>query len=232
MAGASDRVVRDGLVTVLALASGAVDATSFLALGQVFSSVMTGNLVLLGVAASNHNPGQAIHAGVAIGAYAGGVLAGAPIAARGGSSERGRIWPVAVTLTLALELCLLVAFSIGWELSPASHRGGARVALLILLAAAMGLQSAAVARLGKMSSTYMTGTLTGVLTALVTRGGEEGRWRDVTALGCVAIGALAAGLLISFAPAWLPAAVLAPQAAATGFAAIRFGRGSQLTPGR
>jgi uncharacterized membrane protein YoaK (UPF0700 family) len=226
MAAASDRGVRDRLVPVLALTSGAVDATSFLALGQVFCSVMTGNLVLLGVAASNHNAGHAIRAGVAIGAYAAGVLAGAPIAARGTSSERGRTWPVAVTLTLALELCLLVAFSIGWELSPASHGGLARLVLLILLATAMGMQSAAVARLGKMSSTYMTSTLTGVLTALVTRGGQEGRWRDVTALAGVAVGALAAGLLISFAPAWLPAAVLAPQAAATGFAAIRFGRGS------
>lgn len=227
MTAASDRAVRDGLVTVLALTSGAVDATSFLALGQVFSSVMTGNLVLLGVAASNHNAGQAIHAGVAIAAYGAGVLVGAPVAAKGPApgSQQGRIWTTAVTLALALELVLLASFSLGWELSPASHRGGARLALLILLAIAMGVQSAAVARLGRMSSTYMTGTLTGVLTALVTRSGHEGLWRDVSALAGVAIGALAAGLLISFAPAWLPAAVLAPQAAATGIAAIRFGHG-------
>lgn len=225
MAAASDRVVRDGLVVLLALTSGAVDATSFLALGQVFSSVMTGNLVLLGVAASNHNGTQAIHAGVAIAAYGAGVLAGAPIAAQGGSgSERDGTWPPAVTLTLALEFCLLLAFSVGWELSPARHRGDAGLALLILLAAAMGMQSALVSRLGKMSSTYMTGTLTGVLIALVTRSGQEGRWRDVTALAAVAGGALAAGLLRSAAPAWVPAAVLAPQAAVTAFAAVRFRR--------
>jgi uncharacterized membrane protein YoaK (UPF0700 family) len=227
MSASSDGVVRDSLVTALALASGAVDATSFLALGQVFSSVMTGNLVLLGVAASHHDATQAIHAGVAVAAYAAGVLAGAPLAAGGSSGrERGGTWPPAVTLTLALELCLLVAFSVGWELSPASHRGGLDLALLIVLAAAMGVQSAAVSQLGKMSSTYMTSTLTGVLTALVTRRAHEGRWRDVAALAAVAIGALAAGLLVSAAPAWVPAIVLAPQAAVTGVAAIRFGRRS------
>jgi uncharacterized membrane protein YoaK (UPF0700 family) len=235
MAATTDRVTRDALVAVLALTSGAVDATSFLALGQVFSSVMTGNLVLLGVAASNHNAGQAIHAGVAIAAFGAGVLAGAPIAARAGnrgsSSERSGVWPAGVTLTLALELCLLVAFSVGWELSPASHHGTARLALLILFAAAMGLQSAAVSRLGRMSSTYLTGTLTGVLTALVTRSGQDGRRRDVSALGAVAVGALAAGLLMTVAPAWVPAAVLAPLAAATSIAAIRFGRGARLLRG-
>jgi len=236
MAATTDRVVRDGLVTLLALTSGAVDATSFLVLGQVFSSVMTGNLILLGVAASNHDATQAIHAGVAIAAYGAGVLAGAPMAARGsGASGQGRIWPPAVTLTLALELCLLVAFAVGWELSPASHHGGEGLALLILLAAAMGMQSAAVSRLGKMSSTYMTGTLTGVLIGLVTRSGRDGRWRDVTALAAVAIGALTAGLLVSTAPAWVPAIVLAPQAAVTGVAAIRFGRrssgGAATSPG-
>jgi uncharacterized membrane protein YoaK (UPF0700 family) len=233
----TDRTLRDGLVTLLALTSGAVDATSFLALGQVFSSVMTGNLVLLGVAASNHDATQAIHAGVSIAAYAAGVLAGAPLAARDSDdSDQRRIWPPAVTLTLALELCLLVAFTVGWELSPASHRGGAGLALLILLAAAMGMQSAAVSRLGKMSSTYMTGTLTGVLIALVTRSRHgsraEGRWRNVTALAAVAIGALAAGLLRSAAPAWVPAVALVPQAAVTGIAAIRFWRRSPLPGAR
>lgn len=229
----TDRTLRDGLVALLALTSGAVDATSFLALGQVFSSVMTGNLVLLGVAASNHDATQAIHAGVAIAAYAAGVLAGAPLAARDSDdSEQGRIWPQGVTLTLALELCLLVAFTVGWELSPAGHRGGGALTLLILLAAAMGMQSAAVSRLGKMSSTYMTGTLTGVLIALVTRSRQEGRWRDMTALAAVAIGALAAGLLRNAALAWVPAVVLAPQATVTGVAAIRFGRRSPLSGAR
>ena len=41
--------LRDGLVVVLALTTGSVDATAYLRLGKVFSSVITGNLALLGI---------------------------------------------------------------------------------------------------------------------------------------------------------------------------------------
>jgi hypothetical protein len=43
------------------------------------------------------------------------------------------------------------------------------LALLLLAAAAMGLQSTAVRRLGQMSTTYLTSTLTGVITAVALR---------------------------------------------------------------
>ena len=43
---------RDGLLVLLTLTTGAVDASCFLHLGNVFSSVITGNLILLGVAAA------------------------------------------------------------------------------------------------------------------------------------------------------------------------------------
>jgi len=43
---------RDGLLVLLTLTTGAVDASCFLHLGHVFSSVVTGNLILLGVAAA------------------------------------------------------------------------------------------------------------------------------------------------------------------------------------
>lgn len=47
--------LRDGLVVVLALTTGSVDAVSYLRLGKVFSSVMTGNLALLGISAGQRN---------------------------------------------------------------------------------------------------------------------------------------------------------------------------------
>jgi hypothetical protein len=46
---------RDGLVVMLTLSTGALDAVTFLCLGKVFSSVITGNLALLGVAAAQHD---------------------------------------------------------------------------------------------------------------------------------------------------------------------------------
>jgi uncharacterized membrane protein YoaK (UPF0700 family) len=45
----SDRNVRDWLLFMLTVSSGAVDAISFLALGKVFTAFMTGNLAFLGM---------------------------------------------------------------------------------------------------------------------------------------------------------------------------------------
>ena len=52
--------IRDSLVVVLTLTTGAVDAASFLALGNIFSSVVTGDLVLLGAAAGTRRPELAV----------------------------------------------------------------------------------------------------------------------------------------------------------------------------
>jgi uncharacterized membrane protein YoaK (UPF0700 family) len=199
---------RDYRVVVLTITSGAVNAVSFLALGKVFSSVITGNLVLLGVAATTHSAPEALHAGLGIAGYAAGVLVAAPLAAR--RSERAGTWPASVTATLAAELVVLTGFCIGWELSGGSPQDGGQVALLIVAAAAMGMQSAAVRQLGQMSSTYLTSTLLGVLAGLATRTRPEGLGRSVGALAAVVVGALAGGILARSAHAWVPVAVLLP----------------------
>jgi uncharacterized membrane protein YoaK (UPF0700 family) len=202
--------IRDYRVVLLTLTSGAVNAVSFLALGKVFSSVITGNLVLLGVAATSHSPIEAVHAGVAIAGYAAGVLIGAPLAA--GRPPRAGAWPAGVTAALGVELVVLTGFCIGWELSHGSPHDGVQLTLLIVLAAAMGMQSAAVRRLGQMSSTYLTSTLLGVLAGLVTPGRPEGLGRSIGVLVAVVVGALAGGILAKSAHAWLPVAVALPLA--------------------
>jgi uncharacterized membrane protein YoaK (UPF0700 family) len=206
--------LRDSLVVLLAVGSGAVNITSFLVLGKVFSSVITGNLVLLGLAAAGTQHGPALRSGLALAGYSAGVLIAAPIAGRGGRA----IWSPAVTAALCAELCLLLAFTAGWEAN--RQRPGWQLALLILLAAAMGMQSAAVRRLGSISATYLTGTLTGVLTALITSSRPAGHWRDVGVIVALATGAGAGAALIRLAPAWLPALMLLPLGtviAASGF---------------
>ena len=93
--------VRDGLLVLLTLTTGAVDASCFLHLGNVFSSVITGNLILLGVAAATTSSSLAIHSGTALAGYSVGVLIGAPIATRRVSG--GETWPLSVTVTLVAE---------------------------------------------------------------------------------------------------------------------------------
>jgi uncharacterized membrane protein YoaK (UPF0700 family) len=205
---------RDYRVVLLTITAGAMNAVSFLALGKVFSSVITGNLVLLGVAASTHSSVEAIHASVALAGYVAGVLIGAPLAAR--RSRRVGTWPASVTTTLAAELVVLACFSVGWEFSGGSPHDGGQLALLIVAAAAMGMQSAAVRRLGQMSSTYLTSTLLAVLASLATRTRPEGLGRSLGALAAIVVGALAGGMLARSAYAWLPVAVLLPLAVVVG----------------
>ena len=202
--------VRDGLLVLLTLTTGAVDASCFLHLGNVFSSVITGNLVLLGVSAATQSASLAIHSGVALAGYSAGVLIGAPIATR--RARGGETWPLSVSVTLVAEFCVLAAFSVGWELTGGRPGSTAQVLLIAALAVAMGIQSAAVRQLGGMSTTYLTGTLTAVVIELVTRDRGPGFARSVGVLAAIVSGAGVGGLVAEHAPAWLPAAIMTPLA--------------------
>jgi len=211
---------RDGLLVLLTLTTGAVDASSFLHLGNVFSSVITGNLVLLGLSAATLNASLALHSGVALAGYSAGVLAGAPIAARRATREGP--WPPSVTMTLVVEFGVLVAFSAGWEATGPHPAGTAQLLLITGLAAAMGIQSAAVRQLGGMSTTYLTGTLTAVVAELVTRDRQPGLARSAGVLTAIVAGAVAGGLVAGHAPGWLPAVILTPLAAVVIISVARF----------
>ena len=223
--------IRDSLVVVLTLTTGAVDVISFLALGNVFSSVVTGDLVLLGAAAGTGRPELAVHSGVALAGYMVGVAAGAPLAAR--RHDATGTWPPSVTVTLAVELVILVAFSVGWELAGAHPSAGAQLALVAVLAAAMGLQAAAVRRLGQMSTTYLTSTLTALVAGLVTGSKPDGMARSLGVLATLIIGAVVASVLLEEARAWVPLVILVPLGlvivvSVAGFEWVR----DHLTPGR
>jgi uncharacterized membrane protein YoaK (UPF0700 family) len=223
--------IRDSLVVLLTITTGAVDAVSFLALGNVFSSVITGNLVLLGLAAGTGRPELAVHSGVALAGYVAGVMAGAPLAAR--QRHATGTWPPSVTVTLAVELVILVAFSIGWELASTHPSAGGQLVLVAVLAAGMGLQAAAVRRLGQMSTTYLTSTLTALVAGLVTGSKPDGMARSLGVLATIIIGAIAASVLLEEARAWVPLVILLPLglvivASVAGFEWVR----DHLIPGR
>jgi uncharacterized membrane protein YoaK (UPF0700 family) len=223
--------IRDSLVVLLTLTTGAVDVTSFLALGNVFSSVVTGDMVLLGAAAGTGRPELAVHSGVALAGYLVGVMAGALLAGR--RHHASRTWPPSVTVTLAVELVILVAFSVGWELAGTHPSGAGQLALVAVLAVAMGLQAAAVRRLGQMSTTYLTSTLTALVAGLVTGSKPDGMARSLGVLATIIIGAIAASVLLEQARAWVPLVILVPLglvivASVAGFEWVR----DHLTPGR
>ncbi len=202
---------RDIGVVTLTLTTGAVDAVTFLHLGKVFSSVITGNMALLGVAAGRHNSALAVSGGVALAGYAVGALVAGAIAR---TPERGQpVWPAPVTAALAVELGVLAALCAGWLATAGRPAGASQLTLLSLAAAAMGMQSAAVRRLGQMSSTYLTSTLTGVVVALAMRQRPTELQRSLGVFAAIVIGAVAGAVAADSAITLVPVAILAPLAA-------------------
>lgn len=200
--GAAGR--RDLLVVVLALTSGATDAIGVLALGSAFTSVMTGNMVLSGVAIAERDVALLTLTVTAIGSFVVGAAVGARLA---GSAVAGDpVWPRAVTTALTVELLLLTVFAGAWWALGSEAGETAQFPLLALNALALGLQSSAIQRFGVsgLSTTYLTGTLTTVVIRLTQgRGLREVRHSLWILAGLVA-GAAVATLLLAQAPALVP----------------------------
>jgi uncharacterized membrane protein YoaK (UPF0700 family) len=144
---------------LLTLAAGYVDIVGFLGVYHTFTAQMTGTTVHLGSWLAEHNWGGATVAGTVIAAFVLGSIAGRILIEMG--SRRG-VRSIA-TVTLALETLLLAAFIP--LASRATDAGLARpasaAALLAMLAAAMGLQTATLTRVGPLTvhTTFVTGML-------------------------------------------------------------------------
>jgi uncharacterized membrane protein YoaK (UPF0700 family) len=125
----------------------------------LFTANMTGNTILLGLSVGRGTWAEALHNVVALAAFVSGAAAGTVI-------TRG---VRRISHALSLEAAVLAAAMGVWGLSGAP-RG--RIAeppvywLIALLAVAMGIQSAAVRRVGeqRIATTYVTGTLTTIAT--------------------------------------------------------------------
>lgn len=199
--------LRDGLVALLAVTTGATDATAFERLGHVFASVITGNLVLLGISAVHAYGTPALLAGCALAGYALGVLLAAP---RDEEDPSHDVWPRTASIGLVVELIVLVAFAVMWEIDGRAPGHGEEVVLLSLCGAAMGVQSASVRRIGDMSTTYLTSTLTGLVEALAARRWLSHHGRGLAILGTALAGAAAGAAIDINAWRWLPALQLLP----------------------
>ena len=218
---------RTVLTVALTAGSGSLDALAFLSLGKVFVSVITGNLVLLGIGLGGQGEHQvAVRVAVAIVSYAIGATAGVVVAGRAENDQP--VWPGRVTTALLVELVLLGGFAVGWELCAAHPAGAVQLTLLAVAATAMGLQSAAVNRLALpgFSSTYLTSTLIRAITELV-QGPRNHVGAKVAAMTSVVAGALAGALLIARAPRFAPVIAVGLLAAVLVASTI-LGRGGGL----
>lgn len=216
------------MVTLLCIVSGSLDAISFLALGEAFASVMTGNIVFMGVAAGTQNAELALFCGIAIVGYIVGVAFGSWLVSRWTTESTGEVWPAQVTKTMYVQLVILLVASTVWLAlaGEVSHHVG--MIFLAVAAGVMGVQGSAVRGLGvRVSTTYMTGALTTLLEAIVTRrpfsGTESAAARGLLAL---ATGALLGSLVLTHLR---PAALLVPTISLAIVLLIRFVHG-RLSP--
>jgi uncharacterized membrane protein YoaK (UPF0700 family) len=190
------------LLAVLSAAAGCLDAVCVTRLGGAFASVITGNVVQVGRGIGTLDVRLAAGAAVAVGGYALGVAA-ASFAL--GPKDAG--WRLRTSLVAAAELALLACVAAGWLAVGGRPGEHARLLLLAMAAAAMGVQSMVTITSGvpDASTTYLTGTLTTVIRTLISTphqfaaaAGGAGR---LAALLC---GAVAGALLLRVAPLWAP----------------------------
>jgi uncharacterized membrane protein YoaK (UPF0700 family) len=205
------------MAIALTFASGAMDVASFTRLGGVFTSVMTGNIVLCGLAAARGSVSLILHTATTFAGYVAGVAAGTRIgwwhARVRTAADAEQAWAPHVRTVLLGELALLAGLLTGWEVTGGRPTGLAQYCLLATAAAAMGMQAAAVGQMGltEVSTTYLTGTLTGLVRSLASpERKRESLIRPGVLVG-LAAGALLCGLFVATVPAGapvLPAAAL------------------------
>ncbi len=129
---------------------------------------------------------------------------------------------------LFAEFVMLAGAATGWELTAARPRGGPEFVLLAVTAAAMGMQSATVNEMGfsNFSTTFLTGTLTWLVSSAARPGGDpSGGRRRISALIALAVGAGLSGLLVANAARVVPVLALIAMITAVVLSTFRAGAG-------
>lgn len=204
---------RHALVVALTFVTGCADAMGFLSLGGAFSSVMTGNMVLLGLSAGKADLSLATTSAAAIASFVVGVLIGAHVA--GVAKADDPVWPSAVTKALGLEIVVFSVLLVVWELTLGSRSEDLQLGLLMLSAAALGVQSSAIQRFGVpgLSSTYLTGTLTALIGAVAARSSGAVLLPKAQILLALMTGAAVGAVVATHLPWLSPALLVVPLAA-------------------
>jgi uncharacterized membrane protein YoaK (UPF0700 family) len=182
-----------GLLLLLTLVTGLVDAVSILALGRVFVANMTGNLVFLGFAAVGAKGFSLAASLSALAGFLIGAVAGGRLIARVGV-HRG----VLLRDGVGIELLLLVgALVVVVASDPAMPSSGAAAVAAGVAALAMGVQNAVARRLAvpDLPTTVLTMTVTG----LAADQRSESRTvvaRRLSAVVAMLLGAVAGAMLV------------------------------------
>ena len=161
-----------GLLLVLTMVTGMVDAISYLKLGHVFVANMTGNIAFLGFAVADAQEFSIAASLTATIAFLVGALAGGRLGT-GLGIHRGRF----LVFSIFIETAIVGAALCAWILPDEPDGDSLRYVLIVLLALAMGLQNATARRIGvpDLTTTVLTQTLTGLAADSTLVGGKNPR---------------------------------------------------------
>jgi uncharacterized membrane protein YoaK (UPF0700 family) len=206
--------------TLLALTfvTGIIDAVSFLALGQVFAAMQTGNVIFLGLGVAGAAEASVVAPLIALGAF----IAGGGLAALLARSEApragGGMGPALVLEVGLLAVAAVLAASI--DVSPGELSAYAAIALLAL---AMGLRNTVVRGFGgpNLATTVLNLTLTALTSPapLSIASGSDLAQR-AAAFAAILAGAATGALLLEASLA-LPLATAAAITLLAGLAHLR-----------
>ncbi|MFG6501888.1 YoaK family protein [Microbacterium sp. P05] len=208
-----EKVVHTALV-LLAFSAGATDAFAFLALGGIFTGMMTGNLVLSGIFTRPEYWHTVVGAATAVLSFAGGAYFGFRMFGTGGA-----VTPTPASVARRLLLPSIVAQALGavvWALTPAPAGLLPQCIIVALLAIALSLQTVAakmVSDVTGITTTYVTGTITTTMQQLADRKVGGTLIRILTLL-TLPLGAICATALLTNLPWSAPLLPLACSAIA------------------
>jgi uncharacterized membrane protein YoaK (UPF0700 family) len=152
------------VLVVVTLVTGMVDAVTYLGFGHVFAANMTGNIIVLGFALAGAGEISATGSVVSLAGFIAGAAASARMA--GALHPSRHRWLLTM---LSLETGLLIAAT---ALSIKERAFATDMAIVGLLAVAMGMRTVTVRRLGiaDVSTTVLTSTLASLASDTLFRG--------------------------------------------------------------
>ncbi len=193
------------LFTVLAFTTGLIDATSFLALGQVFVAAMTGNIIILGLGLAGLD--TALSSGLSLLSFAAGAGFGGQVALPWLEPRHRGLLLAAGTAVQAVLVCGAAVFAFRYGLAePWTRRP-----VIMVLAFSLGWEYAIVRglKVPDLNTTVVTTTLTSLFAESVP---PERQGRRFVSICALLAGALVSGLLhrmlSTLAPLWTATALL------------------------
>lgn len=201
---------------VLTFVTGIIDAVSFLALGQVFAAMQTGNVVFLGLGIADVSGAPVLAPLIALAAFLAGGSAAA-LLTRPMSPESGN----GLQTAMAAEIGLLVIAAILAAIANVEPGELAAYLLIAILSVAMGLRNTIARRIGdpNLATTVLNLTLSAFTSHTPTGIASEGELvLRGAAIAAILAGAIAGALLlqVSLATAIAAAAAVVVAAAVSG----------------